>query len=332
MDDPTAPLRSRVFDSLEEQIVVIDGDGTIIDVNAAWIRSGHENGISAASCGIGVNYLDVVRRAFEAGDPLAGDAARGIEDVLSGASPGFHHEYPCHGPDQKRWFMMRIGRLEGAAERLFVISHSDITKRKLAEERAEYFAGHDALTGLANRRRFDAFLEGEMRRCLRDGSALSLVLLDVDHFKEYNDLLGHLAGDQCLVGIAGTLQDFSRRPGDLAARIGGDEFALILGATRLEDARSIADSLGQAIDALGMSAGSNRVTVSMGVACVVPQLSTTMETLAARRRRGAVPGQVGRTRPGVPGVVRPRRAVLIDRGPARCAAIASTHAGRRQHG
>jgi diguanylate cyclase (GGDEF)-like protein len=279
MADRTVPLRSLVFDSLEEQVALVDHAGTIVDVNASWTRFGHENAAAVNACGIGADYLAVVRRAVEAGDSQAGAAARGIEGVLSGASPDFRHEYPCDGPDGKRWFMMRMGPLKGVPERLFVISHADITTRKLAEDRAEYLAGHDPLTGLANRRRFDAVLEGETRRCLRDGSPLSLVLIDVDHFKEYNDRFGHLAGDRCLVEIARTLLDVSRRAGDLAARIGGDEFALVLGGTPLADAQSTADSLGKAIDALGMSAGSNRVTASMGVACVVPGSARTPDRL-----------------------------------------------------
>jgi len=279
MDDRTAALRSLIFDSLEGQIALVDQTGTIIDVNASWTRFGHANAISPSACGIGVNYLDVVHRAFNAGDALAGDAARGIEDVLSGASAGFEHEYPCHGPDEKRWFVMQMGPLKGAPTRVFFISHADITKRKLAEERAEFLAGHDPLTGLANRRRFDLLLEAEMRRCLRDRSPLSLVLVDVDHFKDYNDLFGHLAGDRCLALIARTLLDFSRRPGDLAARIGGDEFALVLGATPLADAQALADALGKAIEALGMSAGPNRVTASIGVASVASSSSTTVDRL-----------------------------------------------------
>ena len=228
-----AVLHELVVDSLEEQIAVIDETGAIVDVNSAWKKFGIENGLAQDSAGAGANYLEVLRAAVAGGDELATDAARGISDVMSGRAASFSCEYPCHSPVERRWFAMRVARLQGGLERLFVVSHHDITRRKLAEERAEHLALHDELTGLANRRLFGRFLGEEIRRGARNQSPVGVVAFDLDGFKEYNDVLGHLAGDRCLAGVAGVLAAHARRATDLAARLGGDEFALILGNTDL---------------------------------------------------------------------------------------------------
>jgi diguanylate cyclase (GGDEF)-like protein len=268
--DRTA-LRTLVFDSLEEQLAVIDQAGTIVDVNSAWTDFGTKNGLSSGSASAGCNYLEVLNASAATGDHLAAEAARGILDVLSGKRASFYFEYPCHSPEEKRWFMMRITDLKGGSRNLFVISHHNITQRKLAEERAEYLALHDPLTGLANRRYFNQVLGNEMRRGIRNRSAISLIEFDVDYFKDYNDALGHLVGDQCLVKVSQALQLFSRRPGDLAARLGGDEFALLLGDTDFVESQRIGNAIRQAISDLNLAyGGSRQVTISLGVASVIP--------------------------------------------------------------
>ena len=96
----------------------------------------------------------------------------------------------------------------------------------------EELATHDALTGLGNRRLFDLTLESEWRRALRGGKSMGLLLLDADCFKAYNDIYGHLAGDECLRAIASSIRATVKRSGDLAARYGGEEFVVLLpGAT-----------------------------------------------------------------------------------------------------
>lgn len=270
MQDLSA-LHTLVINSLEEQIAVIDQAGAIVDVNSAWTGFGVKNGLPSGYACVGRNYLEVLSASAARGDDLAGEAAQGLSDVLSGRLGSFYFEYPCHSPEEKRWFMMRVTRLKDDSKRLFVVSHHDITQRKLAEERAEHLAMHDPLTGLANRRYFDLFLNTEMRRSARNLSAISLIEVDVDHFKDYNDELGHPAGDQCLVNIARAVLAFSRRPGDLAARLGGDEFALLLGDTDVVEAQKIAEAMRKAISDLGMVFGESRqVTVSVGVASLSP--------------------------------------------------------------
>lgn len=269
-----AALHTLVINSLEEQIAVIDQAGFIVDVNFAWTNFGIENGLSPGSASVGCNYLDVLSASAAAGDNLASEAAQGIAEVLNGNRDFFHFEYPCHSPEEKRWFTMRVAGLKGGKDgsgRLFVISHHNITQRKLAEERAEYLALHDPLTGLANRRCFNQFLGNEMRRGIRNRSAISLIMCDVDYFKDYNDELGHPAGDQCLVSVGQALQALARRPSDLAARLGGDEFALLLGDMDLTESQKVADAIRKAINDLNMVyGGSRQITVSLGVASVIP--------------------------------------------------------------
>lgn len=264
-------LHALLLDSLEEQIAVIDGAGNIVYVNRAWENFGAENGLASGTFGRGSNYLDVCNTSGNRGDRLASDAALALRDVLEGRRNSCYFEYPCHSPEQKRWFMMRVTTLKNPAKNLFVISHHDITQRKLAEETAEHLSLHDPLTGLANRRYFDQLFSNEWRRSNRNRTSLSFVMFDLDHFKNYNDDLGHPAGDQCLVRVAGVLEAFSRRPGDLAFRYGGEEFGLLLGNTSLEQAYTIAESVRRKVYDLGLFySGARRMTVSAGVASVVP--------------------------------------------------------------
>ena len=130
-------------------------------------------------------------------------------------------------------------------------------------------AVRDPLTELANRRFFDSVLEREAARAMRDDEPLALLMVDVDHFKNFNDCYGHQAGDQCLRTIAAALQAAARRGGDLAARYGGEEFCLVLADTDAAAAGRLAERLRQSVGALGLEhSGSplGRVTVSIGVA------------------------------------------------------------------
>lgn len=149
----------------------------------------------------------------------------------------------------------------------------DVTERIELAKKLEKLATTDALTGLANRRRFDEHFAAEVTRAARSGEPLTLVLCDVDHFKPYNDRYGHQRGDACLVEVARALEGLVRRPADLAARYGGEEFALILPETSQEGATKLADRLRSAIRELGFghedNDGHGVVTVSAGVATVV---------------------------------------------------------------
>lgn len=269
---PDLMLHTLVFHALTEHIAVIDCAGTIVDVNAAWTRFGTENGIAADYVWTGTNYLDALAECASRGDQDAQKAAKGISDVLNGDTISFEHEYPCHIPDgEKRWFVMRATRLTSASEPLVAISHYNITTRKLAEERAEYLALHDPLTGIANRRHFDSTLRRVFGTSRLHQQPVSLISVDIDHFKAINDEYGHLAGDDCLKQVAQAISASACRPSDLAARVGGDEFALLLGDTEFEEAQTLAEAITAAVADLGIVySQSKQITVSVGVSTVTP--------------------------------------------------------------
>jgi len=154
-------------------------------------------------------------------------------------------------------------------------TYRDITELKRYWAMLESLSTTDGLTELPNRRRFDEFLSREWRRAMRLQAVLSLVLLDIDCFKEFNDHYGHLAGDDCLRQVAQILREVVQRPGDLAARYGGEEFACILPETGSSGAVALAEKVRERMEAAGMphfsSPVADHVTISFGVATTIPE-------------------------------------------------------------
>ena len=144
-------------------------------------------------------------------------------------------------------------------------------------QRTRRQAQSDPLTGLANRHRFDEILAQELRMVQRSGQPLSLLLLDVDHFKGLNDKLGHPTGDKVLRSLAGVLKDRARRPRDLVARVGGDEFAILLPETSAQAAAAIATTVHVDLANLATqaNAGTPGFTLSVGIHTTRPDASTT---------------------------------------------------------
>ena len=141
--------------------------------------------------------------------------------------------------------------------------------KHLADE-SHRLAMTDGLTGVANRRRFDESLEREWNSARRVGDALALLMIDVDHFKAFNDLYGHPAGDTCLLSLARAMTSACVRPADLVARYGGEEFTVLLPKTSQSGAEHVAHAVLEAVDALAIvhagSATAAHVTVSIGIA------------------------------------------------------------------
>ncbi len=132
----------------------------------------------------------------------------------------------------------------------------------------------DALTGVANRRCFDETLGNEWRRCARSGAPMAIIMVDIDHFKQYNDHYGHPAGDACLQQVSAAMRMCAGRPQDLLARYGGEEFALLLPQLDVAGARVVAQRIHDEVIKLGITHAASStapvVTVSMGVAAMVP--------------------------------------------------------------
>jgi diguanylate cyclase (GGDEF)-like protein len=180
-------------------------------------------------------------------------------------------------------FMLLIAVMLGLGYRLMkIMEHRVRAQNRLfhaqaslvaANRRLELLAREDGLTGLANRRQFDLTLDTEFARAKRNGTSIALLMMDVDHFKHFNDRYGHLAGDDCLKCIAGVIRSGISRETDLAARYGGEEFAAILPDTDMAGALAVADAIrAAAVQANIEHALSSwgRVTLSIGVAAWVP--------------------------------------------------------------
>lgn len=144
-----------------------------------------------------------------------------------------------------------------------------------ANKKLKLLSSIDGLTNIGNRRHFDRFLNKEWYRAIRDSHPISLLMIDVDNFKAYNDNYGHLAGDDCLKKVAGVLSDFAKRPGDIVARYGGEEFALVFPDTKIKYGIELAERARTKLEALKIphqcSEVSDMVTVSIGVATMFPQ-------------------------------------------------------------
>jgi diguanylate cyclase (GGDEF)-like protein len=145
----------------------------------------------------------------------------------------------------------------------------------------ERLASLDGLTGIPNRRSFNLTLDREIRRAARNGSDLSLILMDIDYFKQYNDRYGHLAGDTCLRQVAQVLDNLVKRASDFVARYGGEEFALILPETGCNEALRIAESVHAAVAQLKIPHAASRVaktvSLSLGVASLKPDPGITAD-------------------------------------------------------
>ena len=173
-----------------------------------------------------------------------------------------------------------------------VASFADITQQRLALEMLKHQAEQehlmaitDGLTQVSNRRCFDERLQVEWQRLLRENQSLSLILLDIDYFKLYNDHYGHQAGDTCLIQVAQTAASQLKRPADLFARYGGEEFTVILPNTDMTGAIAVAELIQQSIHDLKIphitSKVSPNVTISLGIASIIPRQDIPPEALIA---------------------------------------------------
>ncbi|WP_417308629.1 diguanylate cyclase domain-containing protein [Devosia sp.] len=175
-----------------------------------------------------------------------------------------------HKDGHQLWLETSLRVVEDQSKSFGVVGVTrDISSRKALEERLEIMATQDGLTGLANRGAFDKALAEEFERAHRTGGSLALLMLDADRFKRFNDDYGHIAGDNCLKAIASITQDAARGSGDLAARYGGEELALLLPGIDHRAATGIAEQICRRIFALDIPHERNlpwkQVTVSIGV-------------------------------------------------------------------
>jgi diguanylate cyclase (GGDEF)-like protein len=167
----------------------------------------------------------------------------------------------------------------------------EISRRARAEDRLEEMATTDALTGLRNRRKFDAVIDAEWRRAARQKMPLALLMIDADRFKSYNDTFGHQAGDEILVGIAICISDSVRRSGDCAARYGGEEFAVLLPGLSPLQAVEVAETI--RLKVLQWSDDPTVTTVSVGVASLTPAPAMDWSALVAAADKALYAAKAG---------------------------------------
>ena len=261
-----------IVNSIDEGLMIIEANGRIQYANPACDRylgygPGELAGVrldSLLAPSVAQEYLDIFSRSLAgaaASPPFARDC-RGAREVLIRQRDGI-----LRAMDFTLTPML-------ADQPLFVALLHDITHHKQSETALQRAALADPLTKIPNRRHFDSFLEKEWQRAVRSGQPLSLIVLDVDHFKGYNDSLGHAAGDACLQQVAMALQSHALRATDIAARYGGEEFVLLFGETGFEAAATLGETIRAHIESLHIpnpgSTTSEWVTASLGVATIVP--------------------------------------------------------------
>ena len=221
-----------------------------------------------------------------------------LERVLAGGTVASHEflydaAKGMSEAGRKRWLRTRIYPIKDTHDKVinFVIAHEDITELKqyqenlqglveqrtkelsVAVEKLEVLSRTDGLTGLANRWHLDQVLDEELRRAKRQNQSVVVIIIDVDHFKKFNDQYGHQAGDDCLCSIAAILTAHSKRAGDLAARYGGEEFVLILPSASEIWGMTLAEAVRADVTDLAIPhvlSESGIVTISLGVAISSP--------------------------------------------------------------
>lgn len=216
-----------LLNAMPDSTAVLDSTGVIVAVNNAWRMFGRDNEAPPEGTGVGVDYLEVCARSAVAGCADAEEVGVALRAVLHGETVESVVDYACPSTAFGRWFALRATPIAGSTPGVLV-SHTNITRQKVAELDLERQASHDPLTGLANRARFTRRLESALtpRQGRMPRADVGLVYLDLDGFKPVNDTFGHAAGDEVLQNVAGRLAAVVR-PQDTVARLGGDEFAVV---------------------------------------------------------------------------------------------------------
>jgi diguanylate cyclase (GGDEF)-like protein/PAS domain S-box-containing protein len=264
-----APIAyNTLVENLEDGVIVIDSSLRIVDMNPASQGIFH----LAMGAALGKPLLEALPELRSLYADLATDGAFQHEiEVPAGEGMKFYEVRISSLYDHRRWVSGRLILLR------------DITTRKLAENQLRLLAITDPLTGLYNRRYFFSLAEVEFKRAVESGGALSVILMDIDYFKNVNDRYGHLAGDQVLERMAGRSREALRKD-DILARYGGEEFAVLLPRTGSEDASQVAERLRASVAQREPipDVGSVEITASLGVASLDATAGLTFDQLLDR--------------------------------------------------
>jgi diguanylate cyclase (GGDEF)-like protein/PAS domain S-box-containing protein len=273
--EPTTadPVLDAVLDAAASLIVVVDTNGALVHWNHACERL---SGYSAEELGSSEAILGLIPEEDRA-------TAVGVLEALSrGESPVvIEVRWRTRSGDLRliEWSNTALTDAEGNVTHV-VGTGIDVTERRELEERLRHLADHDALTGLINRRRFEEELERHLVEGRRYGMTGALLVLDLDGFKAVNDEHGHKAGDNVLCAVAAALTN-RLRESDIVARIGGDEFAVLLPRASAAEAEKVCESLEQAIPGEVPAPGEHRIEVSVGFAAFAEDVTSVDEILTA---------------------------------------------------
>lgn len=293
MDFTEAKLMEAVMGAINIGVIVLDHDECVVCWNP-WVESA--SGVPADAAR-GKRLAEVFpelegkRTQAAARGALRNGCAALLSQSLNKAP------FPLFGPDEHGNRVVRVQQaiqvlpleMAGMAPHCLIqifdvtaaVSRERILREQALEMRA--FSHIDGLTGIANRRRYDEYIEDEFLRARRNSKLLSLIMIDIDHFKKYNDSYGHQTGDTCLKAVAATLNQGLHRPGDLLARYGGEEFVVVLPCTDREGAYLIAENMRSHVEALNLrhaaSSVADHVTISLGVASQLPHHSRELDEL-----------------------------------------------------
>ncbi|ARM87480.1 GGDEF/PAS domain-containing protein [Rhizobium sp. CIAT894] len=276
---------SQAMTEMSDGLAMFNPEGRLVFCNDQY-RAAFPGSADARQPG--AHIADILQAVMRSGERIDVSPDAGEDWIETSAAQLFlthDSEIPMF---DGRWLRQRT-RLAADGSALVVVS--DITAMKHSEERLTQLAlkmkglaDTDALTGIANRRVLDEAIAEEFARARRVDSALSLLLIDVDHFKAYNDSYGHLEGDNCLKAIGEVLGSVTKRPSDLAARFGGEEFAILLPGTDRDGALRLARMLLSALHRRAIphrESSKGTVTVSIGVASISERFTTPAELIEA---------------------------------------------------
>jgi diguanylate cyclase (GGDEF)-like protein/PAS domain S-box-containing protein len=260
------------------------------DVISRFDENGVREYVSPSSTEIlGLTPEQLVGRSVYGGmdDETAAQVRQAAERIRAGSTQEKFVTRHVKPSGEEVWLETALSKLpetrDQPATRVVAITR-DVSRHKRMQDELDTLAHTDELTRLANRRFFNQRFEDLMQRARRMPSPLTLLMIDADRFKLFNDSYGHAAGDDCLRQIAGVVRDCVRRPGDVAARYGGEELSVLLADTDAAQASAVAEAIRAKVEALGLPHGANapmdHVTVSIGAASFDPQIAPAMTAQA----------------------------------------------------
>ena len=280
--DITPLARNLIFEGLEDGILVIDSNGLFMDKNASM-----------------TSILPILSR-IEAGVPAAEIITPDSSlAAMLAPSPPASMEFSIGTGDSRRIFNVAYTALRDRRERNIgrLLSFHNVTERKMLQTRLEEISIHDELTGLYNRRHLVESANRYMDEARSEGKEFSIVILDLDHFKNVNDTYGHIVGDHVLVATARICRS-SVREGDIVGRLGGEEFLVLMPGTDLSEAWKIAERIRKELELnfVVFEGREIRVTASFGVASICPYCQTLEDILITADKGLYKAKELGRNR------------------------------------